>query len=77
VGRTSIEVEVSIEAEDIPSGMRRHASTAFFVYVALGDDGRAPTQVPQLTLTTDDEHERWQAAQRRQAQRLARQRGSS
>jgi acyl-CoA hydrolase len=69
VGTSSIEVEVSIEAEDILSGTRRHTSTAFFVYVALDADGK-PRPIPPLVLHSDDERERWAAAERRRAHRL-------
>ena len=51
VGRTSIEVEVSIATEKIVTGERRRTSLAYFVYVALGDDGR-PHDVPPLELQT-------------------------
>jgi uncharacterized protein (TIGR00369 family) len=70
VGTTSLEVEVSIDAEDRLSGERRHTSTAYLVYAALDESGH-PTPVPPLELTTDDERERWAAAEQRRAYRLA------
>ena len=39
VGRTSLEVGVRVEAEDVVSGTRTHTSSAYLVFVAL-DDGR-------------------------------------
>ena len=71
VGRTSMEVEVCVEAEDIRTGQRRLTNQAYLVYVALGDDGR-PTEVPSLILETKDERLRWEKGKQRQAERLAR-----
>ena len=68
-GRTSIETEVSIEAEDVLSGEVRHISTAYFVYVATDKHGR-PTPVRPLDVTTPDQQRRWQDAERRRASRL-------
>lgn len=68
-GRTSLETEVSIEAEDVLSGERRHISTAYFVYVAIDEDGR-PTAVPTLETSTSAQRQRWQAAEQRRARRL-------
>jgi uncharacterized protein (TIGR00369 family) len=69
VGRTSMEVEAQIEAEDLRTGERRHAGTSYLIYVALDDNGR-PTQAPPLLLRTDEERQRWQAAETRRARRL-------
>ncbi len=38
-GRTSIETEVSIDAEDVLSGDVRHISTAYLVFVAIDENG--------------------------------------
>ena len=69
-GRTSMEAEVRVEAENVASGVVTHTSTAYLVYVALDDEGK-PCPVPSLELTTDDERARWQQAQARRAYRLA------
>jgi acyl-CoA hydrolase len=71
VGRTSLEVEVHVEAENILTGQRTYTNSAYIVYVALGDDNH-PTEVPRLILETDDERERYERARQRQAERLAR-----
>jgi uncharacterized protein (TIGR00369 family) len=68
-GRTSIETEVSIEAEDVLTGERRHISRAFFVYVATDELGR-PTPVRPLQVTTADQRRRWWEAEQRRARRL-------
>lgn len=68
VGRTSMEVEARIEAEDLRTGVRRHVGTSYLIYVAIDDLGR-PTPVPPLCLVTDEEREHWRAAEARRAQR--------
>ncbi len=68
VGRSSMEVEARIEAEDMRSGVKRHAGTSYLVYVAIDDQGH-PTPVPQLTLITEQERERAHAAEERRVRR--------
>jgi acyl-CoA hydrolase len=70
VGRTSIEVRVEANAQNLLSGNVTRTNTAYFVYVALDERGR-PAPVPPLLLQTDDERRRWEAARQRQAYRLA------
>jgi uncharacterized protein (TIGR00369 family) len=71
VGRTSIEVELRVEAENLLTGEITHTNSAYFVYVALGPD-RKPTPVPELLLQLEEERQRFEAGKRRQAARLAR-----
>ena len=71
VGRTSIEVELRVEAEDLLTGEVTHTNSAHFVYVAL-DDERRPTPVPRLALETEEEHQRYAEGESRQARRLER-----
>jgi acyl-CoA hydrolase len=68
VGRTSMEVEARIEAEDMRTGLTRHAGTSYLVYVAIDDLGH-PVPVPRLLLETEEERERGRAAEERRAQR--------
>src|SRR5215467_9797302 len=74
-GRTSVETEVTIHAEDLLSGEVRHISTAYFVYVAIDEQGR-PTPVRPLQVTTDEQKRRWEAAEQRRAVRLSRRNGA-
>src|SRR3954463_909582 len=68
--RTSVEVGVRVEAENVRSGEKRHTNTAYLTMVALDDDGR-PTAVPPLTCENDQERRREREAQLRRANRLA------
>ena len=68
VGRSSMEVEARIEAEDLRTGEQRHAGTCYLVYVAIDDLGR-PTAVPPLILHTEEQRARWREAERRRARR--------
>ena len=66
VGRTSMEIGVRMEAEDLRSGRVTHAGSCFLTYVALDDDGR-PTPIEPVVPVTDDERRRYrEAATRRQ-----------
>lgn len=69
-GRTSMEAEVHVVAENPITGKRTHTNTAYLVYVALDDRGR-PTQVPPLQAETDEENQRMEQAAERQKRRLA------
>ncbi len=71
VGRTSLEVGVRVEAEDLFTGSLRPISSAFIVYVAL-DDAGSPTQVPPLLAETEQEKMRQAAAKVRREFRLRR-----
>jgi len=70
-GRTSIEVMVSVEAEQITTGRITHTNSAYLVYVALDEKGR-PTPVPPVNVQSEPERTAWQRAEERRRQRLAR-----
>lgn len=69
VGRSSMETRVVVTAENVLSGEVTHTNTAFFVYVALDENGK-PTPVPKLVCETAEEQERFARAQERQNYRL-------
>jgi acyl-CoA hydrolase len=73
VGRTSLEARIEVTAQNLLTGESTHTNTAYFVYVALDEAGR-PAPVPPLLLETDGERQQWEAAQERQAYRLAQRR---
>jgi acyl-CoA hydrolase len=68
--RSSMEVGVRVEAENIRTGEVTHTSTAYVTMVALDDDGR-PTPVPPVAPETPDEVRRAREAQLRRDNRLA------
>jgi acyl-CoA hydrolase len=69
-GRTSMEVEVNVIAENPISGEQIHTNAAYLVYVALDDNGK-PTQIPPLMVETPEEQVRMDEAVKRQQRRLA------
>ncbi|MBP7964861.1 MAG: acyl-CoA thioesterase [Caldilineaceae bacterium] len=71
VGRTSMEVEVIVKAENLLTGEITHTNSAYFIYVAL-DENTLPTEVPNLILETDQERQRFEDGRIRQDERLAR-----
>jgi acyl-CoA hydrolase len=71
VGRTSMEVEVNVEAENLLTGQKTHTNSAYLVFVALNQEGR-PVEVAGLILETEEERRRWMQGAQRQADRLAR-----
>lgn len=68
-GRTSMEAEVRVLAENPITGEQTHTNTAYLVYVALDDEGK-PTSVPPLKAETDEEKHKMEKAKERQERRL-------
>ena len=64
-GRTSMEVGIRVEAENIRSGTRRHTNSCYFTMVAVDDGGRPSPVVAELRLQTPLDHRRYRAAQLR------------
>ena len=69
VGRTSMEIGVRVEAEDLQTGNRRHTNSCYLTFVAVDRNGR-PIEVPDLTPESPDEIRRYQAAGERRRRRL-------
>lgn len=69
VGRTSIEVGVRVEAEELTTGRRRHTNSCYLTFVAIDRNGR-PIEVPPLEPETPDEIRRHAAARARRQRRL-------
>lgn len=67
--RSSMEVGVRVEAEDLRGGHARHTLTAYFTLVALDEDGN-PTSVPPLVPATPEDERRWREANARRTIRL-------
>jgi len=69
VGRSSMEVGVRVEAEDLLSGHRRHTNSCYMTFVAVDRNGR-PIEVPALRPETEQELRRHMAAEARRRRRL-------
>jgi uncharacterized protein (TIGR00369 family) len=67
-GRTSMEIEVKVLAEDPITGTITHTNSAYFVFVALDDNGK-PTVIPPLELSDDDQRRRFKEGEERQRRR--------
>ena len=61
VGRTSMEIGVRVEAEDLRTGKRTHTNSCYITMVAIDADGK-PVEVPRLILETDEDRRRHEAA---------------
>ena len=70
VGRTSMEVGVRVEAEELLTGRRRHTNSCYLTFVAVDRNGR-PIEIPGIVAETPDELRRFQAAEQRRKVRLA------
>jgi acyl-CoA hydrolase len=69
VGRTSMEIGVRVEAENLLTGVRRHTNSCYTTFVALDEAGK-PAAIPPLLLESDEERRRHQAAAARRKRRL-------
>ena len=63
-GRSSMEIGIRVEAEDVRSGQRRHTNSCYFTMVAVDKDGK-PTPVPKLDTSTPEKKRRFTEAQMR------------
>ncbi len=68
-GRSSVEAEVQVVAENPVTGERTHTNTAYLVYVALDDAGN-PTSVPPVQAETEEEAKKLEEGRDRQKRRL-------
>jgi len=67
--RTSMEIEIQVEAENPRTGTCRIANKAFYTFVAMGADGK-PTPVPPIEPASEEEQAAWDEAGRRRQFRL-------
>jgi len=70
VFRTSMEVGVRVEVENLATGEIRHTSSAYLTFVAIGKTGDRVV-VPQVIPETEEEKRRYEEAGERRAYRLA------
>ena len=67
-GRTSMEVGIRVEAENIRSGHRRHTNSCYFTMVAVDEAGK-PVRVPDLKPNDPVDVRRYKAAELRRTLR--------
>ncbi|HYU92454.1 MAG TPA: acyl-CoA thioesterase [Actinomycetota bacterium] len=70
VGRTSLEVGVRVESENVLSGERTHTGSAYLVFVALDEQGK-PRPVPSVIAQGQSQRRRQKEAKIRRQTRLA------
>jgi len=70
VFRTSMEVGVRVEVENLITGEIVHTSSAYLTFVALDQNGQRCLVTPVIP-ETEDEQRRYEEAERRRAYRLA------
>ena len=69
VRRSSMEIQVEIESENLDSGTRVTTGTAFVTIVALDKNGK-PTPVPSLLVETERDKVRYAQGEQRMLNRL-------
>jgi acyl-CoA hydrolase len=69
VGKTSMEIGVRVEAENLMTGAVSHAASAYLTYVAIDKKGH-PVEVPPLILESDEERRRHREGKARRETRL-------
>ena len=70
VFRTSMEVGVRVEVENLVSGMIQHTSSAYLTFVAL-DKGGSRQAIAPVIPETDEQKRRYEEAEERRVYRLA------
>ena len=69
VQKSSMEIEVNVEAEDIAKGTRVHTGNAFVTFVALDTNGK-PSSVPKLLIDNPEDQKRFEEGKFRMERRL-------
>ncbi|UCD09753.1 MAG: acyl-CoA thioesterase [Dehalococcoidales bacterium] len=69
VGKTSMEIGVRVDSENLKTGKISHGVSAYLTYVALDENGK-PAPVPPLILETEEDKRRNTEAQARRRIRL-------
>ena len=69
VQKSSMEIEVNVEAEDIAKGTRVHTGNAFVTFVALDVNGK-PVSVPKLCIESSEDQKRFEEGKLRMERRL-------
>ncbi len=64
VGRSSMEIGIRVQSENLLSGEHRHTNTCFFTMVAVGEDFK-PVPVPELVILKEDDRRRNEEGRKR------------
>jgi acyl-CoA hydrolase len=70
VFRTSMEVGVQVETEDLMTGRKLHTCSAYLTFVAL-DENRKAVEIQPVIAETEEEKRRYREAGERREYRLA------
>jgi acyl-CoA hydrolase len=70
VFRTSMEIGVKMETENLMTGKRLHTCSAYLTFVALDEHGKT-TPIPPVIPETEEEHRRFREAGERREYRLS------
>lgn len=68
-GRTSMEIGVRVEAEDLLTGKTTHIASAYLTFVSLNAEGRPSPVTPWIPATPDGTRRAREALQRRESYR--------
>ncbi len=68
VGRSSMEIWVQVETENLSTEERQQALSAYFIYVALDKAGKS-TEVPPLLITTEEGQRLFEEGKKRYEER--------
>lgn len=69
VGRTSMEVGVRVDVENMRTGETKQVSRAYLTFVSVDDNGK-PISAPEIIPESEEEHLRFEEAQKRRTLRL-------
>ena len=64
VGRTSLEIGIRVEAQNLTNKTKYHAISCYFTMVSVNEQG-TPQEVPRLELESDTERKLYQAGKMR------------
>lgn len=71
-GKSSMEIGIKVFKESVRR-LRKHCLTGYYTFVAIDDDGH-PISVPSIAPNSEEEKRRWNEAEQRKQDRLARKR---
>ena len=73
--KTSMEVGVKVEVEDIKTGKKSHSNSAYLTFVNVDSETKKPIPVPEIKPESEVENRRYVQALERREQRLKKKSG--